>query len=80
MDTQDNDLRFRRSPSRIGSLFVGLAGGSFRLTEQRAHLFGVLPFRLILACPPTGVFMLHGQRQGMLVAQYANDVRHLVKA
>jgi hypothetical protein len=29
-------------------------------TEHRAHLFGVLPFLLLLACPFMMMFMHHG--------------------
>ena len=32
----------------------------FLLTEHRAHLFGALPFLLLLACPLMHLFMHHG--------------------
>lgn len=34
-------------------LLVGflLVGGFFLITEHRAHVFGVLPYLLLLACP-----------------------------
>ena len=35
----------------------------FLQTEHRAHLFGVLPFLLLLACPLLHVFM-HGSHDG----------------
>ena len=49
--------------SRIRTI-IGLAGfmliAAFSLrTEHRAHLFGVLPFVFLLACPLLHVFM-HG--------------------
>jgi hypothetical protein len=40
-----------------GFLIIGLF---FLLSEHRAHLFGVLPFLLILACPLMHLFMHHG--------------------
>jgi hypothetical protein len=32
----------------------------YLLTEHRAHVFGVLPFLILLACPLMHVFMHHG--------------------
>lgn len=34
--------------------------GFFLFTEHRAHLFGALPFLLLLACPLMHLFMHHG--------------------
>lgn len=34
--------------------------GFFLFTEHRAHLFGVLPFLLVLLCPLMHLFMHHG--------------------
>jgi hypothetical protein len=52
------------SPSKmliwaIGGAFLAIAG-FFLLTEHRAHLFGALPWLLILACPLMHIFMHHG--------------------
>jgi hypothetical protein len=38
--------------------------GFFLLTEHTAHVFGVLPYLLILACPLMHIFMHHGHRGG----------------
>lgn len=45
--------------------FLGIAG-FFLLTEHRAHLFGVLPYLLLLACPLIHLFGHggHGGRDG----------------
>ena len=44
-------------------LVVFLAIAAFYLfTEHRAHLFGALPFLLLLACPLMHLFMHHGHR------------------
>jgi hypothetical protein len=34
--------------------------GFFLLTEHTAHVFGVLPYLLLLACPLMHLFMHHG--------------------
>lgn len=52
----------RRQSGRIGSGLVfaafGLIALFFLVTEHRAHLFGWLPFLLLLACPL--LHMSHG--------------------
>ena len=42
--------------------FWGFAavGAYFLLTEHRAHLFGYLPYVLLLACPLMHLFHRHG--------------------
>jgi hypothetical protein len=34
--------------------------GYFLITEHRAHLFGALPYLLVLLCPLMHLFMHHG--------------------
>lgn len=41
-------------------LTLAIVLGFFLLSEHRAHLFGALPFLLILACPLMHVFMHKG--------------------
>lgn len=41
----------------IGFLVIG---AYFLITEHRAHLFGILPFLLLLACPLMHMFMHKG--------------------
>jgi hypothetical protein len=43
-------------------VFLGFAliAGYFLFTEHRAHLFGILPYLLILACPLMHLFHKHG--------------------
>lgn len=51
---------FWRSPAGI-ALCVALGViGFYLLTEHTAHVFGVLPFLLIAACPLMHLFMHHG--------------------
>ena len=38
----------------------GAVAAFFLFTEHRAHLFGVLPYLLLLACPVMMLFMHHG--------------------
>ena len=61
MDTQTSS---RGSLVLVGFLIVA---GFFLLTEHRAHLFGILPFLLLLACPVLHYFMHghggHGRRE-----------------
>ncbi len=39
-----------------------LVAGFYLVTEHTAHLWGVLPFLLILACPLMHIFHHHGHR------------------
>ena len=43
--------------------FLAIAG-FFLVTEHRAHLFGLLPFLLVLACPLMHFFMHGGHGHG----------------
>lgn len=56
----DSLRRFRNSLVLVSFLVVA---GFFLLTEHRAHLFGILPYLLLLACPLLHYFM-HGGRGG----------------
>jgi peptidoglycan/LPS O-acetylase OafA/YrhL len=48
--------------TRSGIVLCGflLIAAFYLLTEHTAHVFGVLPFLLILACPLMHLFMHHG--------------------
>lgn len=54
------ETRSRGFLALVGFLIVA---GFFLVTERRAHFFGVLPFLLLLACPPLHYFM-HGSHGG----------------
>lgn len=56
-----NDLPEIPSPARtiVATLGFLLIAGFFLRTEHRAHLYGVLPFLFLLACP-----LLHGLAHG----------------
>ena len=48
--------------TRSGLVLCGflLIAAFYLLTEHTAHVFGVLPYLLILACPLMHLFMHHG--------------------
>ncbi|MGE0279050.1 MAG: DUF2933 domain-containing protein [Rhizobiaceae bacterium] len=49
-----------RSPFGIVLCAFLLIAGFYLLTEHRAHLLGILPYLLLLACPLMHLFMHHG--------------------
>lgn len=51
--------------TRSGLILCGflLIAGFYLLTEHTAHVFGVLPYLLLLACPLMHLFMHHGHRE-----------------
>ena len=58
MDHADSVLpSFRRSPAGLTLMFAFAVGGFYLVTEHTAHLFGALPYLLILVCPLMHVFM-----------------------
>ena len=65
----DSDDRGGNSPGRwvlIGFLAIG---GFFLIAEHRAHVFGVLPYLLLLACP-----LMHFLRGGHGGHSHRNDL------
>lgn len=55
---------FWRSRGSVVLLVVAAVGGFLLFTEHRAHVLGVLPFALLLACPLMHIFMHHGHHHG----------------
>ena len=55
---------FWRSPAGLTLLVAAAVGGFYLITEHTAHLFGVLPYLIILACPLMHMFMHHGHGHG----------------
>ncbi len=51
-----------RTPSGIVLCGFLAVAGFFLLTEHTAHVFGVLPYLLLAACPLMHLFMHHGHR------------------
>ena len=58
--------RFVRSRQGAALLAFLAIAGFFLVTEHTAHVFGVLPYLLLLACPLLHLFMHggHGRHQG----------------
>jgi cell division protein FtsW (lipid II flippase) len=50
-------FRSKTNWALIGFIAVGAV---FLLTEHRAHLLGILPFLIVLACPLMHLFHHHG--------------------
>lgn len=61
----DDHARHARRSSRAWWVFAAIAL-FYLLAEHRAHLFGVLPYLLLAACPLMHFFMhgRHGHRHG----------------
>lgn len=51
--------RFLRSPAGLALLAFLAIAGFYLVTEHRAHLWGYLPYGLLLLCPLLHLFM-HG--------------------
>ena len=61
-DHEDNDS----SNSIMKFIFIGflLVAGFFLITEHRAHLYGILPFLFLAACPLMHFFGHRHHRNG----------------
>lgn len=55
---------FWRSPAGLTLLVAIAVAGFYLLTEHTAHVFGALPYLLVLACPLMHVFMHRGHGHG----------------
>ena len=67
---------FWRSPAGM-TLFVALlVMGFYLVTEHTAHVFGILPYLFILACPLMHVFMHHGHGNPSPREQGSSDEQH----
>lgn len=64
MDHEARRKSFWRTPP--GWAFIGFAAvaGFFLVAEHTAHVFGALPWLLVLACPLMHVFMHRGHGHG----------------
>ena len=62
-DEHDSGDGFFRSKANLALVVFGAIAAFFLLAEHRAHLFGWLPYLLLLACPLMHFFM-HGGHGG----------------
>jgi Protein of unknown function (DUF2933) len=51
---------FWRSAAGLAALAFGAVAAFFLFTEHQAHLYGILPWVLLLCCPVMMLFMHHG--------------------
>lgn len=63
-----------RTPSTVHWVMLGFIAiiGFFLITEHRAHLYGALPYVILLACPIMHLFMHRGhggQSDGSSISQ-----------
>ena len=56
-DSAPRNIWSRGNIALIGFLAIA---GFYLITEHRAHVFGILPFLLLLACPLLHMFMHRG--------------------
>jgi hypothetical protein len=66
--------RFLRSPAGLALLAFLAVAGFYLVTEHTAHLWGYLPYALLLLCPLLHLFM-HGGHGGA-PDQQNNDGQH----
>ena len=52
-----------RAVARISLIGFALVAAFYLVAEHRAHLFGLLPYFILLACPLMHRFMHHGHRE-----------------
>ncbi|MCW5658799.1 MAG: DUF2933 domain-containing protein [Burkholderiaceae bacterium] len=64
LDDQQALPSFWRSAAGIALLVVLVVGGFYLVTEYTAHVFGALPYVLVLACPLMHLFMHRGHGHG----------------
>ena len=66
MNAAHESHHLKRTSSGIHWVLIGflVIAGFFLFTEHRAHLFGLLPFLLLLACPLMHFFMHGGHGHG----------------
>jgi peptidoglycan/LPS O-acetylase OafA/YrhL len=64
MNDEHQEQPWWRTPLGIVTCGFLIVAGFFLLTEHTAHVFGVLPYLLILACPLMHLFMHHGHHGG----------------
>ena len=64
MNHEQHEQPWWRTPIGIVACGFLAVAGFFLLTEHTAHVFGALPWLLILACPLMHLFMHHGDHGG----------------
>ncbi|TWB54458.1 DUF2933 domain-containing protein [Nitrospirillum viridazoti] len=60
MDYRNGEASWWKTRSGIVLFGVAAVAAFFLFTGHRAHVFGLLPYLLLLACPLMHLFMHHG--------------------
>lgn len=60
LENRDSPQRNFWSPPNIVLIAFLAIAGFYLIAEHRAHVFGILPFLLLLACPLLHMFMHRG--------------------
>ncbi len=58
--TETGQSPFWRSAVGLTAIGFGAIAAFFLFTEHRAHMYGLLPYLFLLACPIMMLFMHHG--------------------
>lgn len=64
MTSPSTSPSFWKSPGGLALIVVLAVVGFFLVTEHQAHLFGALPYLVLLACPLMHRFMHKGHGHG----------------
>lgn len=60
MATNHHPMERQAKRAKIAWMVFAIVAAFYLWTEHRAHLFGALPYLLLLACPLMHLFMHHG--------------------
>jgi hypothetical protein len=61
---QDHPPSFWKSPAGLTFMVAAAVAGFYLVTEHEAHLYGLLPYLVLLACPLMHLFMHRGHHHG----------------
>lgn len=64
MTHQHNEAQHRPRKATWVLIAFAAVAGFFLITEHQAHLYGALPYLLLLACPLMHLFHGHGNHHG----------------
>ena len=73
LENHETPPSFWRSRFAIGYLVIGAVAAYYLLTEHLAHVVGVLPYLILLACPLMHIFMHGGHGHGSHGHQHSQN-------
>lgn len=62
MTTDDRLLQRQKRRANVAWMVFAILAAFYLWTEHQAHLLGILPYLLLLACPLMHLFMHHGHK------------------